>query len=223
MKKLLIATALASGFASTALAGAVEYVAPVEPVVIAAAPVITDWSGPYAGVLAAMGTATQDYTYDGEIMTSAVAMNGAREDLEGNMYGVFAGYNIQNNGFVFGVEGAYSMGSIGRSENLDGEWGEELTSVIDLKARAGVAAGDALIYGFVGWSMGDFRMYAEPSYDETISVDGLNYGVGVDMFVTDRVFVGAEYIMRDLSGESGVNETVDLAVQAVQVRLGMNF
>jgi len=222
MKKLLIATALASGFASTALAGAVEYVAPVEPVVIAAAPVITDWSGPYAGVLAAMGTATQDYTYDfGEGTETWTG-----EDLEGNMYGVFAGYNIQNGGFVFGVEGAYSMGSIGRSytpPQAAYEEGEELTSVIDLKARAGIAAGDALIYGFAGWSMGDFRMYEEPSYDETISVDGMNYGVGVDLFVTDRVFVGAEYIMRDLSGESGVDETVDLAVQAVQVRLGMNF
>ena len=222
MKKLLIATALASGFASTALAGAVEYVAPVEPVVIAAAPVITDWSGPYAGVLAAMGTATQDYTYDGDGIRTW-----AGEDLEGNMYGAFAGYNIQQNGgFVFGVEGAYSMGSIGRSYTpplTAYEEGEELTSVIDLKARAGIAAGDALIYGFAGWSMGDFRMYAEPSYDETISVDGMNYGVGVDLFVTDRVFVGAEYIMRDLSGVSGVDETVDLAVQAVQVRLGMNF
>ena len=220
MKKFLVATALASGLASTALAGAVEYVAPVEPVVIAAAPVIiTDWSGPYAGVLAAMGTATQDYTYDGDGIETWTG-----EDLEGNMFGAFAGYNIQNNGFVFGVEGAYSVGSIGRSESVNGdEWAEELTSVIDLKARAGIAAGDALIYGFAGWSMGDFRMYDLPGYDETIDVDGMNYGAGVDFFVTDQVFVGAEFIMRDLSGESGVDETVDLAVRAVQVRLGMNF
>ena len=218
MKKLLIATALASGFASTALAGAVEYVAPVEPVVIAAAPVITDWSGPYVGVLAAMGTATQDYTYDGDGIETG-------EDLEGNMFGAFAGYNIQNNGFVFGVEGAYSMGSIGRSDSGDGgEWGEELTSVIDLKARAGVAAGDALIYGFAGWSMGQFRMYDTfVPEDETFSVDGWNYGVGIDLFVTDSVFVGAEYIVRDLSGATWPSETVDLNVQAVQVRLGMNF
>ncbi len=217
MKNALLTTAIATCLASTAFAGVLEYTPVVEAEMIA--PAITDWSGPYVGVLFATGSATQDFVHDfGE---GTESWTGA--DLEGTMYGAFAGYNAQRGSYVFGVEGAYSTGLFSWAESLrETETGQELTNVIDLKARAGIVAGDALIYGFAGWSMGDYRMYDMYS-DNTYAVDGMNYGVGADFLITDSIFVGADYIVRDLSGATWPNETVSLGVQALELRVGINF
>lgn len=218
MKSVLLATALTTCIAGTAFAGALEFVPEVEPELVA--PTVTDWSGPYAGVLFATGSATQDFVYDGDGTQSW-----SRPDLEGTMYGAFAGYNVQRDSYFFGVEGAYSTGSfVEPSEIFTTQVRSlpELTNIIDLKARAGIVAGDALIYGFAGWSMGDYRMYDMYS-DNTYAVDGMNYGVGADFLITDRIFIGADYIVRDLSGATLPNETVNLGVQAFELRVGMNF
>ena len=217
MKTFLAATAIATCLASTAFAGALEFTPVAEAEIIA--PAITDWSGPYAGALFATGSATQEYLYEGEWPPANNPW--PRDDLEGTMYGAFAGYNVQRNSYVFGVEGAYSTGSFAEP-SLESD--AELTNVIDLKARAGIVAGDALIYGFAGWSMGDFTAPNERNYDGGIhAVDGMNYGAGVDFLVTDNIFVGAAYIVRDLSGAVSPTITVDLGVQALELRVGMNF
>ena len=214
MKSVLLTTALATCFASTTFAGVLEYTPVVEAEMIA--PAITDWSGPYVGVLFATGSATQDFVDDGDGITTW-----SQPDLEGTMYGAFAGYNVQRNSYVLGVEGAYSTGSFAEPAEIfttQVRSAPELTNVIDLKARAGIAAGDALIYGFAGWSMGDYQ-----TYGDTHAVDGMNYGAGVDFLITDSIFVGADYIVRDLSGAISPNRTVNLGVQALELRIGMQF
>ena len=217
MKTVLLTTAIATCLASTAFAGALEFTPVVEPEM--AAPAITDWSGPYVGVLFATGSATQDFVYDfGE---GTETWTGA--DLEGTMYGAFAGYNVQRGSYVFGIEGAYSTGSFSWFDDpVEPEWGQELTNVIDIKARAGFAAGDALVYGFAGWSMADY-IWFDNGINVIYPVNGMNYGAGVDFLITDSIFVGADYIVRDLSGATFPNETVDLGVQAFELRIGMQF
>ena len=200
MKKLLVATALASGFASTALAGAVEYVAPVEPIVVAAAPVITDWSGPYVGALIGFGTGTADEIWDDGEETSTYTY-----DLEGMGYGAFAGYNFQSGSIVYGIEAAFQMSDVGFlvedmfaiGDDLVVDYQGGFTNFIDLKARVGFAAGDVLIYGFVGGSMGTYSTeYVGLGDVWNVSATGYNYGAGISLFVTDSIFVGAEYIVR---------------------------
>ncbi len=66
--------------------------------------------------------------------------------------------------------------------------------------------------------MGDYQLYGD-----THAVDGMNYGVGADFLITDNIFVGADYIVRDLSGAISPDETVNLGVQALELRVGMNF
>jgi opacity protein-like surface antigen len=164
-----------------------------------------------------MGSATQDFVFDFGEGTETWSY----PDLEGTMYGAFAGYNVQRDSYVFGVEGAYSTGSFVEPTVITTTQLRsvpELTNVIDLKARAGIVAGDALIYGFAGWSMGDYHLWGD-----THAVSGMNYGVGADFLITDSIFVGADYILRDLSGATGPDETVTLGVQALELRVGMNF
>lgn len=217
MKKCLLVTAIATCLANTAVAGVLDYTPVAEPEMIA--PAVTDWSGPYAGVMYAMGTGTlneyNDY-FDGEAYDFSY-------DLEGDMYGVFAGYNFQRGSLVFGIEGAYSTGSVWGAFEGKGTRGYEFTSFTDLKARAGVAAGNALIYGFAGGTLSDLTWSGDG--DAYFTPTGINYGAGIDLLVTDGIFIGAEYIVRKLSDDLDEFEftTMDATVNAVQIRTGMNF
>ena len=100
MKIVITAALAATALSSAAAAGNTN-----PPVIAASAPVaasIVDWSGPYTGASFSLKTGRQDY-YSGGSLTVYDAM-------EGQHYGVFAGYNIQNGGLVYGGELAYSMG-----------------------------------------------------------------------------------------------------------------
>lgn len=217
MKNFLIVTAIVTGIAGTSFAGVLEYTPVAEPEL--AAPTVTKWSGPYAGVLASMGSGQlTDHSFDGEVDY------GNTYDIDGNMYGAFAGYNVQRGNMVFGLEGAYSVGSIGFENYGEGTWGAEFTSFIDLKARVGFAAGSALIYGFAGATASELHYFYKG--DDYFSPSGWNYGAGIDMFVTNRFFVGADYIVRELSDDLaafGEDWTMDATVNAVEVRIGMQF
>lgn len=219
MKHLLLATAIATGLASTSIAGAIDVIIAAEPVVVAPAPQITDWSGPYAGIVAAFGGGTYDqHMFDGE------EDYGDSYDLDGDMYGAFAGYNIQRGSFVYGLEAAYLAGSIGYEDTFRITSGAEFTSFMDLKARAGFAAGNALIYGFAGGTASKLHVY-DSKRDESFTPMGWNYGAGIDLLVTDSIFLGVEYIIRDFSDDLEAFEgwTMDATVKAVQLRVGMNF
>ena len=227
MKSILIATAIATSLAGTAYSGALEFIPAVDAVMVSP---ITDWSGPYAGGMAATGNGTFTETYNFEnfrsiaLPTSALVAAPLAEskfrarDIEGSVFGAFAGFNIQRGSLVYGVEGAYSTGSI----KYGTDYGSEFTSFIDLKARVGMAAGNALLYGFAGGTLSEYREFGE--VNDTASPTGMNYGGGIDLLVTDRVFIGAEYIFRELSGDMDSSPfTIDATVQSVQARIGMNF
>jgi len=54
---------------------------------------------------------------------------------------------------------------------------------------------------------------------------GFSYGAGVDYMVSDHLFVGAEYLMRNLSG-ARVNDptrTMESSIQSAQLRVGWHF
>ena len=218
MKTFLTAAAIATGLTSTAMAGALEFVPTVEATLEAPA---TDWSGPYAGVMAAMGTGV--FTENIRRRGDEIATLFLPYDIEGNMFGAFAGYNFQRGSLVFGVEGAYSTGSVAYSPVDERSWGWEFTSFVDLKARVGFAAGNALIYGFAGGTLSDLHWYGDGDF--YFEPTGINYGAGIDLLVTDSIFIGAEYIVRELSDDlDGFDPTtMDATVNAVQIRAGMNF
>lgn len=69
--------------------------------------------------------------------------------------------------------------------------------------------------------MSDQHWYGDLYFAPT----GINYGAGIDLLVTDSIFIGAEYIVRELSDDLDEFEftTMDATVNAVQIRAGMNF
>ena len=55
-------------------------------------------------------------------------------------------------------------------------------------------------------------------------MSGLNLGAGVDVMVNEHMFVGGEFIFRNLSGETNNAPTIQTTnIQAVQLRAGWKF
>lgn len=208
MKNLFKMTALTVGFASQALAGSpAPAPAPAAVNIAPPAAAAADWSGFYAGGLVSFD--------GGDISGFSNNVQASNFQLDATTaFGGFAGYNKQVNSLVFGAELAYTTGDI----SVTGLANSFMTDRIDLKARAGYSLGRAMVYGVVGYSMADTS-----DVGTIYPAAGLNYGVGVDYMVTDHIFVGAEYLMRDLTGENvGINR-IDSNVDSASIRAGFKF
>tara|TARA_R110000850_G_scaffold162432_5_gene287303 strand:- start:1033 stop:1686 length:654 start_codon:yes stop_codon:yes gene_type:complete len=174
---------------------------------------VTDWSGFYAGV---------SYGFVQDSMASY--QNGAFGGnlfVGGDSFGGFAGYNFQRANFVYGAELGYTAGPFAAREGF-----HTLTTqdYLDLKLRLGYSMGKVLFYGFAGYSTATFY---EDSVAPATTIDGLNYGVGVDYQITERIFAGVEYVARDLSGEFDQtdfpNWTFEGPSSSVNLRVGFSF
>ena len=212
MKRTLLLTLCAAAMTAagigTAFAGSPTPAVEEPPVIVpAAAPEI--WDGAYVG--ATFGSrAGGDMTY---------TPGPSYASLEpGQSAGLFGGYNFQNGNMVYGGELAYSrvnapgFGAVGFP-------GETFDYFFDAKLRAGVAMDNVLLYGFAGFS--------SSTYDDTFSfwnVSGANYGLGMDIKMGDNFFAGAEYIIRNLSGDTNnPGQVQDTTIQALQLRAGWKF
>ncbi len=179
------------------------------PVAVAPAPImasVTNWSGFYAGGMVSYDSGDHEYN---DIPTQY-------EFVPAASYGAFAGYNFQNGSFVYGGEVAYSTADA----ELSGFPGEEFTYLADAKARVGYVAGNALIYGVVGGTMGNYTYPSGTNWDVT----GFNYGAGVDYLISPSMFVGLEYLIRDVSGDTNNPGQVSTSiVHSAQLRVGYKF
>ncbi len=207
MKNLFLTSVIAIGAASAAMAGASGPMAPAAPVSVAAPVAGADWSGLYAGGLVSFDSGT----------VSAFTNNipGISRTLESNTaFGGFVGYNRQVNNLVFGGELAYTTGNI----PITGLLSSFVTDRVDAKGRLGYSFGSALVYGVVGYS------WATTSDSGIVyPAAGLNYGVGLDYMVNDHIFVGAEYLMRDLTGSDVGVSRIDATINSATIRLGYKF
>lgn len=206
MKTLFVSTLVCSLAATAALAGT-PAPAPVDPQLPAPAPAVMDWSGFYAGGTVAYGGGDMEYRNPGASWVI--------EDETG--FGAFAGYNWQRGSLVYGAE----LGVLQYDGFPGGFSSESFDMMIDLKGRVGFAAGRALVYGFVGYTMGGYDIPGSGSWD----VDGMNYGVGVDVAVYERMFVGVEYMVRDLEADATMTplQTQESDLDMVQLRVGWRF
>ena len=133
------------------------------------------------------------------------------DDFDGTLFGGFAGYNYQfDGGFVLGGEVAGSTGEL----EYDGVGTLEPT-YFDLKARAGYGIDRALVYVSGG--------YTFASFDGRDEGGGFNVGAGVDFLVTDNVFVGAEYIYRDLEDTVADPAAWEDQFGTIPARVGFKF
>ena len=207
--KLALVTCTAVLLGSTTFAGDVNTPAPAMAVV---APVAasTDWSGAYAGGLFAFASGDNIYNY----------LNFEPEyySIEGDAYGVFAGYRHDMGNFVLGGEAAILFaGGITETGEDPEEYG--YNNIFDLKATAGFDLGNVLVYGTAGYSVASF------SYDGSPSLPGWLVGAGVDVKISERFFIGAEYIYRDVNNDDfwDPDDGINGQFSTVQLRAGMTF
>ena len=160
---------------------------------------LADWNGAYAG-FSLGSTVTNELSGedDGSSVTYEADPSAA--------LGIFSGYTVQNDDFVFGGELAFL---ISPDVELEVE-GDDLSvdfDAIDLKGRAGYAVNNILFYGVAGVS----RVYAAG-----VQASGFNIGVGADYDLGNDIAIGAEYVARRATDEeSDFDATLDtLAVRA---------
>lgn len=164
------------------------------------------WSGFCAGLTYSDGSAFQQYD------TSNTS------DLEGNGAGVMLGDNPASGLWVFGGELAYSKTKLAE---LRPDTQYAFTPFQDLKARAGYAAGDALIYGAPGTT---FTKWQEGTGNGRYGGDGQLYGIGLDYKAPPEVFVGAEYLRRNVTSEwTTAGDMFDVDPSTLTLRDGLSF
>ena len=156
----------------------------LDPVIVETVPVapiappmmVSDWSGPYAGL--AFGTAdVSDARYYETDSDDEFAFDDVADATDGSAFGAFGGYNLQSGSFVYGGELAYySLNEVGYAN--DGDEVELLEDVIDLRARVGYSFGDILVYGALGFSTASLNTDFEGAEIDD-SVYGTNIGLGV--------------------------------------------
>ena len=162
-----------------------------------------DFSGLYGGVSYGDARGTIDLPAD------------TIYDIEGQAAGVFLGYNVQSGALVYGGELAYQSGDIPMVVYS----GARVDRIFDLKGRLGYALGSTLVYGVLGYSSN--RLYAGDDYT---TGGGVAFGLGVEYRVSDRFFVGAEYLRRKMHNDASIFVQEGYPdVSTLTLRVGMSF
>ncbi len=171
---------------------------------------------------------------------------------DGAVYGVQGGYNFQRGAFVYGVEADLQTSDIESTISIPGAPGgaasnptgfTDLTFGVDylstLRGRAGVTIGPVLAYGTAGLALGKVefdRNYRVGTGEIRDSADsnrsGSVYGAGVDIALTERISVGAEYSKVEL-GEDDFDTsysdgtigraTIDTQFELIRARANLRF
>lgn len=198
-----------------------------EPAALVASSAI-DWSGAYVGVHGGFGSGKQ----------YVPGSTGDGTDIEGSIAGVQAGYNVQIDNFVLGIEGDVSWSNVGWEQSIPlAELAFTADWLATLRTRAGYAIDGLLFYATAGLAAGGATadMYAEDpnlpnqtiDYSESNTHYGWVAGLGAEAVVTDSISLKAEYLYRDLGGKSYAIpislEPVDIAARAHTVTVGVNF
>ena len=163
------------------------------PVTIgAAATPIYVWSGPYAGAFVGYNSANFDQS------------GGSSFDGDGFVGGVYAGYNLQTDRFVYGLE-ADIGGSGVDADGFNVATGSAISSdgnvFGSLRGRVGVAVDPFLVFATGGVAASRNELSLNGFSDEQTSV-GYTVGAGVEAQVTDSITSRLEYRYSDYGSET---------------------
>jgi opacity protein-like surface antigen len=196
LSRLLPAAALVA-LAAPALAGSLDapvvVAAPATPLTLpvtpAAAPA-SDWSGFYLG---------------GQISYGMLESDDLGVDGEGRLNGLHAGYQRDFGRFVLGGELEHDWGRI---EIADADTGADTGGTIDrvlrAKLRVGYDAGRFLPYLTAGYAQADL---SDAGDDQ---VEGMVYGVGTEIRLSDRFSTGVEFLHHEFDDVGGIDASASV-------------
>jgi outer membrane immunogenic protein len=202
-----------AGLALTAAQAHAADVGEAEPFmtapVVEAAPA-NDWSGFYLGAL--LG-----YSW-GRAETDDPSEDLGADGIDG---GAYAGATWQTGNFVLGGEAdLLASGLAGEEDGLEVDQGLNGS----LRARAGIALDQFLLYGTGGVALSDVEVGDGSSSDDS-ALWGWTAGAGVEAMVTDKVTARIEYRYTDYENETFTldNGPVDSDLSTQSVRAGIGF
>jgi outer membrane immunogenic protein len=171
-------------------------------------PATYDWTGPYVGGVAALTFLETSYV--------PLCVPGPCDpDLSGDGFagGAIAGYNMQWDDFVVGIEGDWMWGGETAQNILDAV---ELSfdNIVTLRARVGVAMDDTLIYITGGYAGVDTTMDAlvgatPYSLSDSVWHHGWTIGGGIEHAIWDNLHLRLEYLYASLGKETYDLQTGD--------------
>lgn len=230
--KFVTMTAAGALIAGAAHAGGVN-TAPVQPMVVAPAPIVSspDWSGGYAGASLGYGLIDED-GLDGleDPDTQFFGDDNITFDVDGDgaIGGVFAGYQYDFGSYVLGAELDLNAANLDFDDDSFADFiddpstateetgGVSIDQIHRLKLRAGYDAGNTLVYGVLG------AAYAKADIlGSDFSDTGYVVGAGVDYKVTDAVNVGGEVLYQQWDDFD--NTGVDFDATTFQARVAYQF
>lgn len=187
---------------------------PIDDVIVIDSPTSQEWGGLYAGGSLSFENGTWDAFNVTTIPTSWTT--------EGSKIGGFVGINYQHNALVWGGELAYSGGDATYTRNSDGAEADYSEIFWDAKARVGYSFNKVLAYGVAGVTVGSSESVVSGSVTD---LEGVVFGAGVQVKVSDSLFVGVEYLNRDLTGsiEAFPAFHSDYTNQSIALRAGIQF
>jgi outer membrane immunogenic protein len=199
---LALTLALTGLASNAALAADLPYADPYNGSVASTS--VYDWAGFYVGAHAGYGWGSAN-----------------RVDLSGFEGGVQAGFNLQSGQFVMGIEGDIGIA------NLDGDRGAIDVSVDSLgsvRARAGFAVNQFLIYGTGGFGFGDVEVSDSLSRDDQWNL-GWVLGIGAEAALSRNWTARVEAFHYDLGSSDYLLATGNrsVSVDGNVVRVGVNY
>jgi len=206
---------LISGAAFIAMTGSALSADIVEaPIVETPVAVVSGWDGLYLGVFGAYSHG--EFTnYDKNSKDCWWCENDYGSDLEGFSGGGTIGYNVVTGQFLWGIEAELGGGSIDGSAkdpyNDVPETDVDINYYGTVAGRAGVIAGDFLMYGKAGWGFVNADLnWSDEEYgaraDGSATMDGAVYGGGIEYAFMPNMSVKFEYLRFHLDA----TETLDV-------------
>ncbi|MCF6305577.1 MAG: porin family protein [Rhodobacteraceae bacterium] len=202
--------------ASPAFSGAFEP-RPINHNTVAPAPSTTaNWDGFYFGGMSGFSSGENAYYAR---RTDIGAVNTVQ--IEGFLVGGFLGRNFQFNNLVFGLELGYTPHSVSSEIGLAA--GYRYTHFLDYRARIGLAFENTLIFGSLGYTSAGWSGENEDTF-----LYGNSYGIGIDQKIGEQLFVGLEYIYRDIVSPDFTSDYLagvhmKSSQSAIQFRFGIFF
>lgn len=184
-----------------------------------------NWTGGYIGAQLGYGWADTDASATAPAQTFGYDSNGV-------VGGLHAGYNFQNQTFVYGVEADIDFADLdgsglGSAGTLTHQ--TEVNWIGSLRARLGFAADRTLFYVTGGWAFGevDVSVTGAAAGSDSETRNGWILGGGVEQAVTNNITARLEYRYVDLGDESFSNtllsESSDVTVQSLRAGVSWKF
>ena len=144
-------------------------------------------------------------------------------DLKGGFAGGQVGYNYQMNNFVWGIEGDGAWADISQTN----PFGVPLTkvsfdSLASLRARLGVAFGNALLYGTGGGGWGHLKLSAVGLSDSTW-LSGWTAGAGIEYAFTPNWTGKVEYLHYGFGGSETLFGVSVGKLDVETIKAGINY